>query len=749
MEKELNSKNSYLKYPLIIFCGFGLGIASLMGKISPFGIALAGGMTGFDCLPAFLGAAMGYIMGGDFVSAVPSVAAAAAVCVLRMLFSRMKGTVAAAGSAAITGSAVLVAHTVTARNGSDVFFAFLFGSIAFLFCFTLISCSTRLKKGEKLVSGKPVNLLLMGITAIFMIAALTDLRLGIFNFGVILSGAATLTAAYRFRFSGGGAVGVICALGIAIGSSGLSLCAVCLAAGGITSALIASKGRAVTAAAFIFTCVGAGGILGMDRVMLTFAANMLVGSMVFMALPLNRIVNRFRPKSLSAERLAATEVFSGRLELVGNTMGELRYAVEKTAEALDESSDKDIASVYNSSCDMICRNCRFNMKCWGEEYNDSVRMMNGFIPILRCGERITPKNFTGLLGERCQRKQQLCSSINKKYDDFVSAGQMNRRVREMRGILTKQLELSEKLFKSIADEFSREVVYNAEASIKIQRLLERCGLISPKASAKICDGNMMIEAYGDGELACSAEELGDMLIEMLQREFDLPAVLEFGKRVRITAFERAEYGVKSSVCQYSRRKDSANGDYITACIDGKGCYYSIISDGMGSGTRARIDSAFACGLLTKLIESGIEPETAIDMLNTSLLVKSADESFATLDVCRVDLYTGRTTIFKAGGADTYVKSGKRVTKIKGNGLPVGVSRTLSLTAQSFDAGEDDVIIMTSDGAELSQQWIEQTFEKDSGKNMDELVKTIAGAARFNCEKGREDDISVVALQLKK
>ena len=57
--------------------------------------------------------------------------------------------------------------------------------------------------------------------------------------------------------------------------------------------------------------------------------------------------------------------------------------------------------------------------------------------------------------------------------------------------------------------------------------------------------------------------------------------------------------------------------------------------------------------------------------------------------------------------------------------------------------------MTSDGADLTEQWLEQAFERDSGKNLDELVKTIAGAAKFNCEKGREDDISIVALQLRK
>lgn len=749
MEKELFSKPNYFKYPLIIFCGFGFALASLMGKISPFGIAFIGSMNGVDCLSAFVGAAIGYLMRGDFVMAVPPVAAGAVVCVLRIASGKIRGIGGQLVSGALTGSAVLLINVITAKETSDILLAFAFGLIAAISSFTFLSVKEKLGKGERLMSGKPLSFLPAGISLIFIIAAVSDLSMGIFNLGAIASGVIALIAAYRFRLGGGAALGVICAIGMAVGSSGFIYASLALSGGALAASVIAHKGRIPMASAFVLACAAAGGVLGMDRTMLAFIANMLTASVVFMTLPLNRIMERVKPQQNNFTDSLAAEVFAGRLELVGNTVGELRYAVEKTAETLESTVDNDLSNVYNSACDKICKNCRFNMKCWGEEYNDSVRVMNSFIKVLRCGEKITPNHFGGLLAERCQRKQQLCDAVNKRYDDIVSIGQMNRRIKEMRNILTKQLDTTERLFNSMAEEFSSEIVYNSEASVKVSRLLERCGLISPKAAVKTVDGNMMIEAYGDGELACTAEELGDMLIEMLQREFDLPCILEFGKRVRITAFQRAEYGIRSASCQYSRRKESANGDFVTACVDGKGNYYSIVSDGMGSGTRARIDSAFACGLLTKFLESGVGVEAAIEMLNTALMVKSSDESFATLDVCKVDLYTGKTTLYKAGGADTFVRSGKKVTKIKGSGLPVGVSGTLSLSAQSFTAEEDDVIIMTTDGADLSEQWLEQAFMRDSGKNMEELVKTVAGAARFNCEKGREDDISIVALQLKK
>ena len=753
MEKELISlhknKPSYFRYPLIFFCAYIFASTTLFDKASPFAIAFIASLSGANCAAAFVGSGIGFLMGGDFVMAVPPIAAAASLSILRIFLGRIKGTAAAVGSAALTCAAVLLTNVITAESPSDIIIAVLFAMISAGTCYALTKVYRMIGQETPFTLMKPSNTAAIGIVVAFGVAALSSLSIGIFNLGIITSAVLISAVTYRFRFSGGALLGIVCALGMALASGDFIYAGLALEIGAVIGGIFAAHGRIPQAAAFLLASAATGAVLGMDETMLGFMADMLIGAVIFMALPLNRIMHRIKPRRTGPSASDPTEVFAGRLELVGSTMGELKYAVEKTAETLDKSVNRDVSSVYNSACDHICKNCRYNMKCWGDEYNDSIKLMNGFIKILREGSRITPYDFIGSLGSRCSKKQQLSDSINRKYDDFVATGQMNRRVREMRSVLTHILDTTEKLFVSMSEEFSNTVTYDRAASLKAERVLERCGLTSPKAAARLINGNMCIEAYGDGELGCTAEELGDIMIETLQKEFDLPCILKFGKRVRVTVFEQATYGVKSAACQLSRRKDGSNGDFITGYIDGKGNYYSIISDGMGSGTRARIDSAFACGLLTKLLESGVSIETAIEMLNTSLLVKSADESFATLDICQVDLYTGKTRLFKAGGADTFVRSGKKVTKISGTGLPIGIGYSTSVDIKSFTAGEDDIIIMTSDGADLTEQWLEQAFEKDSGKNLDELVKTIAGAAKFNCEKGREDDISIVALQIRK
>ena len=263
----------------------------------------------------------------------------------------------------------------------------------------------------------------------------------------------------------------------------------------------------------------------------------------------------------------------------------------------------------------------------------------------------------------------------------------------------------------------------------------------------IRDGSMSIEAYGKGKLTATAEEFCDSVINSLQREFDLPDIIpQDNGRVRITMFESALYSVETECCQLSLSKEKSCGDYFESFSDGKGYSYCILSDGMGSGARARIDSAFACGMLLKLLRAGIDMEAAVEILNTSLLVKSTDESFATLDICRVDLYSGRVDLFKAGAAATYIKCGRKIVKAGGRGMPVGIDYFPKMERQSFTIGENDMVIMTSDGAELSESWLEHELGKEND-DLKALSCKIAETARLNSGKDREDDISVVLIKL--
>ena len=241
----------------------------------------------------------------------------------------------------------------------------------------------------------------------------------------------------------------------------------------------------------------------------------------------------------------------------------------------------------------------------------------------------------------------------------------------------------------------------------------------------------------------------DLLSAALRREFDLPEIIHANGEFMMTMFERAAFTIEYGVYQVSRQKEKNCGDYYDSFTDKKGFAYIVLSDGMGSGGRARIDSAFACNMLIKLLRAGVNINAAIEIINNSLLVKSADESFATLDVCRIDLYSGNVELYKAGSAPSYISCNRRVVKANSKGLPVGINHRPVYERQTFTIGNRDLIIMASDGAELSERWLEQELRKNEwGKeDMNGFAETIATAAKYSSDKEREDDISVIAVKL--
>lgn len=136
---------------------------------------------------------------------------------------------------------------------------------------------------------------------------------------------------------------------------------------------------------------------------------------------------------------------------------------------------------------------------------------------------------------------------------------------------------------------------------------------------------------------------------------------------------QAELAIAQHVCN----NGSLCGDHCTYFNDGLGRMVMIVSDGMGSGGRAAVDGAMAAGILAKLAKAGISFDCALRIVNSALLVKSGDESLATLDVARVDLFSGKAEFCKAGAAVSYVVRKGKIHRVD---LP-------SLPARNFDGNQ--------------------------------------------------------------
>jgi len=123
----------------------------------------------------------------------------------------------------------------------------------------------------------------------------------------------------------------------------------------------------------------------------------------------------------------------------------------------------------------------------------------------------------------------------------------------------------------------------------------------------------------------------------------------------------------------------------------------ILSDGMGAGQAAFQESAMVVEVLEELLDAGFPKETALQMLNTAMVMGREEVRFSTIDIGQFDLYTGKCELAKAGASTTFIKYKDKVECIKSTSLPMGVMAKLEVDYVERQLQDGDMVIMVTDG----------------------------------------------------
>lgn len=124
---------------------------------------------------------------------------------------------------------------------------------------------------------------------------------------------------------------------------------------------------------------------------------------------------------------------------------------------------------------------------------------------------------------------------------------------------------------------------------------------------------------------------------------------------------------------------------------------AILSDGMGSGEAAFKESAMVVEMLEELLDAGFPKETAVQMMNTALVMGREEVRFSTVDMSLFDLYEGTCEMLKVGATTTFIKYEDRIEKIHSSSLPIGVIQNLEVESVERQLNSGDFVIMVTDG----------------------------------------------------
>ena len=168
---------------------------------------------------------------------------------------------------------------------------------------------------------------------------------------------------------------------------------------------------------------------------------------------------------------------------------------------------------------------------------------------------------------------------------------------------------------------------------------------------------------------------------------------------------------------------------------------------MGTGGRAAVDSIMTVSFILRLIKAGFGFDAALKLINSALLVRTGDESLATIDIGCIDLYTGKTEFLKAGAAPSFVCRDGKVSEISGSSLPAGIIQGIRYERRTLRLREGDVIVMMSDGAlSIAGDWIREELALAADQPAQKIADRLANLA-LRGTHSHPDDITVMAAKI--
>ena len=729
--------------------GLGLELGTSEFSAAPGAAALAAGLSGNRALFAMIGGVIGALLHG-FPSAVIGLAALAIVLAARVLPDMNSPKLRAAQRFLGAATGVFFSRIAAAADTTELLAVIIASLTSAVFAVCVCSLSeSAVIRGVDI--GEPRDCALLCVIAALGFFSLGSLDHTIINVGRLVMGAVLLTMIARRGIAWGGAVGISAVLGLCAvpaseisGSGQLGAGAALIAFSAAASCAFIKYGKIARAAGFMFIISVSMLVTGIDEGMWRIFIESAAAAAAYVIIPIEKIKapeNEFSDRSIAL-------MLRERLNFAADAISGIGAGINAAADTLEKKYRTTLEELPEKAADRCCRSCPNSMSCWGKNYELFRSEFARLAGQLRSGCELTEFSMSPECSEKCVNKSGVIKAVSAEYSRYLSIMADERRVRELRRIYLDQLAGLRDILRDMGNmgNMSAEVNISSRsrtAEKRAERLLRENGVELPQAFV-LSDrrGKLRFEAYGATEPRVESEYLGVLLSRTLGRELEPPVISGSNGRYRITTGERNALSAKVGAFQIPRGSNRVCGDCYETFIDAQGMLYVILSDGMGSGSRARVDSAMACSVLSKLLKSGISLKVALETVNTVLMIKSADESFATLDICRIDLNSGECAVYKAGAATTYIKSADKLVRASLSSPPAGLGGKLTVPAQKFTVGSGDVIIMMTDGIVPNEKWLSK--ELSQRVEPKELSERIAKAAR-NGENSRDDDISVIAL----
>lgn len=567
-------------------------------------------------------------------------------------------------------------------------------------------------------------------------------------------------------------IGAAAALMSRVGSWNPVLSAEILVTAGLLAGIVGRKDKVWSALGFGLGVILSFPLAGESAVWSTALIAVLPAAALFLLMPsqlfsfLQRLLSAGgrRPDEQEYSPKKIRNLASKRLQELSGIFEKLAHTFEEVSTVQDENPGQDIFKWLEKAIASCCRSCQSYSHCWTEMFYQTYREFFDLITLAEMKGGITTADLPGKLARSCIQSYQLITAINY----LSEVGQIDRywrnRLNDSKELVSYQLKGVSGIMAGLAGQIKVEVQNNQELQQIIYDALSRVKLhpaevtVTGKPSRQL---EITIEKRGCGGYGECMRVVAPFLTSLIGQGVSVwskECPRENKLHCRSTYCLRRGYAVNWAVRQMPKNGSMFCGDTYRSFALKDGQQILLISDGVGTGPRAALESQTTVSILEQLLSAGIDRDFAIQMVNSVLLLRHPpEETFSTVDLVSIDLFNCEADFLKIGAAPSYIKRGREITVLRSNSLPAGILDHVEIDSTTRALQEGDLLVMITDGIADSLElpdsidpafdWVATTLANIDILGVQSLADYLLEHAVQNSGGKSVDDLTVLVAQI--
>ncbi|MEE1025313.1 MAG: SpoIIE family protein phosphatase [Acutalibacteraceae bacterium] len=755
---KVTEKIHAARYVFLHICSFIGAIlfskTTVFGSFMPFGIAFAPSLPGEFSLSALFGVILGSISTANGEPSVRYISAVIMSVAVKMLTNAFLNKTSfnigmfSSGIGCAFSSVVMLLTDSVSLDEVIIHISELLIAVGVAY---FISLGLPIIGGTKTLSRLSTEQLCSCVACI-AIALCAVASFDIFGISParILSVMLIISASRFGRESAGAICGVVFGFAMSIVSDNMFYIIGAYALSGLLGGIFCDGGKFATCIAFLLGHItvlsGFYGSIGIAEVF----SEAVIGSVLFFSLPkgaIKKIGDFFAPAPQLARVDGLRKNMVMRMRFAGEALSDVSQTVEEVSNRLCEKNTPKLTNVFVQVENEACAKCGLRIHCFESRKSSTYDCLAQLCRTIHRSGEITPEDRPKEWNTRCISPDAVIESLKKHYTLYESRLAAERRITQIRQAVSDQMSGLSDMLSDMATELNRSERFDTETADRIDSVLRSMGIQPTDVCCKTDMSRRMtveIRAPLCDDTIVNKRELITRLSRVCNRRFEVPCIVKGDTSMLITVCEKANYRVETGVSQICCKNEQLCGDSYSFFDDGRGKTVMILSDGMGCGGRAAVDSAMASGLISKLIKAGFGFDCSLKLINSAMLFKSSDESLATVDITSIDLFSGETEFYKAGTPETIIKKGRTIGRATCSSYPAGILRNVEFDRCTTVLEQKDIVVMFSDGvSSQSTEWVDEALHKYRNSSAQQIAEHIAQSAARRRDDGHEDDITVM------